>query len=113
MSARRARRRPALTAAPFAVGEPDLQDARAELDRATSALWLLDQIHNGELCFLTLRTPRLPCWVSAPAAEAIRPEEVADWLQDMALKTMADALAAVRTASRIGTPRSRRREAPG
>ena len=49
---------------------PDVgRDLEGQLDRAASALWLLDQMNNGELCFLTIRPTHLPCWVSAPAAE--------------------------------------------
>jgi hypothetical protein len=90
------RRRPTVTAAPSEGGGPDIDEVLAQLDRAAAALWLLDQMHYGELCFVRMGEPRLPCWVSAPVAEAMRPQDVADWLQDMGLKTLVSALAEVK-----------------
>jgi hypothetical protein len=110
MSAPGARTRSARRVTP-PVADPDLEGVRTQLDRAAAAVWLLDQIQNGELCFLTMRDPELPCWVSAPAAESMRPQDVAAWLKDIALTTVASALAEARAASGVG-PSASRREAP-
>jgi len=109
MSARGARTRSALAGVPSPPDPgPDVQELLAVLDQATTALWLLDQIHYGELCFLTMRDPTLPCWISEPAARGMRPGEVKAGSEDMALKTLATALA---EAKRLGHRRPHPNEA--
>lgn len=62
-----------------------------EFGRAKAVLWLLDQIHVGELSFLDQAGRNLPTWISTPLR--LERAEVSDWLQDMCFKVLVDAVA--------------------
>jgi hypothetical protein len=75
-------------------------NAAGDVTRARVALWVLDQAHYGELCFLGMQpgsalgggpkgTP--PSWASR--CEDLTNADVRDWLEDMCVRTLGDALA--------------------
>ena len=57
------------------------EDLTAALDQARTALWLLDQLHTGELCLLGAPDQEWRCWVSAPACEAMDQAALRGWLE--------------------------------
>jgi len=79
----------------------DRDDALIGLSRAKAALWLLDQIHVGELSFLQ-QDPRTapPRWITGDLRLTRR--DVASWLEDMAIRAAAQGVKEAEDALRKG-----------
>ena len=83
--------------APRAVRRnPKLKDHEVvlALSKAKAALWLLDQIHYGDLSYLSLRgdaaRTELPCWKTEEMN--LDPVDVKDWLEEMIFDAIAEAV---------------------
>lgn len=76
-----------------ALPEDVRDDLTWPLHKARAALWLQDQIRNGELSFLGHAGEAPPCWASAEACESMTATTLRDWLEDLAVKGLATALA--------------------